>query len=53
MTLLHAQLIDSEEVLCKLPTSNIKNKSDKAIDGIQLFQFTDIEAFKMKLRSWE
>ncbi|MEM7551987.1 MAG: hypothetical protein AAF363_20055 [Bacteroidota bacterium] len=45
-TLLHAQLLDPSEVMSKVSASNIKNKSEKKMEGFQLYQFTKEEKLR-------
>jgi hypothetical protein len=52
-TLFHAQLLDPKEVLSKVSGSNIKNKSQQVLEGIEVVQCTDVESLNAQLKSWK
>lgn len=48
-TLFHAQLLDASEIMSKVSAGNIKNKSSKLVQGIELVQFTSEDELQQHL----
>jgi hypothetical protein len=49
--LIHAQLLDSTEVLAKVSGNNVKQKAAQKVSGFELHQFTDRESLEKFLKS--
>jgi len=45
-TLIHAQLLDSKEIMSKVSANNIKKKATQKVDGLELTQFASEEELR-------